>query len=489
MPPGPHRRPGPHRLPGPLPPPAPVPPLHPLPPFPPGFIWGAATAAYQIEGAVTEDGRGESIWDVFCRQPGAVRDGHTGDVADDHYHRWPGDVALLAELGATGYRFSIAWPRIQPPGTGPAAAAGLDFYDRLTDALLAAGVTPLPTLYHWDLPQPLEDAGGWLARDTAYRFAEYAGLAAARLADRIPLWITLNEPVVVTVFGYGLGTHAPGRRLLLGALPTVHHQLLGHGLAAASLRAAGASQVAITNNYSPAWPASAGQADTAAARAYDTLHNRLFTDPLLLGSYPDLSAFGPDAALDCVRDGDLAVISARLDALGVNYYNPAMLSSPPPGSPLPFRLEQIPGYPVTAFGWPVAPAGLLELLTGLRERYGAALPPVYITENGCSADDEVAADGSVEDQPRIGYLDSHIRAVREAMIAGVDVRGYYAWSLLDNFEWAEGYHQRFGLVYVDYPTQQRTPKASFGWYRDLIAAQRAAAAAGGLPAAGGVGRG
>ncbi len=442
-----------------------------MPRFPGDFAWGVATSAYQIEGAVTEDGRGESIWDVFCRKPGAIRDGETGDVAADHYHRWNADVGLMAELGLTAYRFSIAWPRVQPLGKGPASEPGLDFYDRLTDALLARGIAPVPTLYHWDLPQPLEDEGGWLARDTAHRFAEYATLAAERLADRIPLWITLNEAFVVTAFGYALGVHAPGQTLMLGALPTAHHQLLGHGLATSALRSAGARQVAITNNHSPSWPATDSAADIAAAKAYDNLHNWMFADPLLLGRYPDLSAFGVGpGGPDCVRDGDLAVISAPLDAIGVNYYSPARLSALP-DSPLPFRMEPIPGYPVTAFGWPVVPAGLTEMLTTMKERYGDRLPPVHITENGCSVRDEVA-DGTVDDQPRIGYLDSHIRAVRAAMTAGVDVRGYFVWSLMDNFEWGEGYHQRFGLVHVDFETQRRTPKASFAWYRDLIAAQR-----------------
>lgn len=443
-----------------------------MPQFPAGFAWGVATAAYQIEGAVREDGRGDSVWDTFCRRPGVIRDGHTGDVAADHYHRWAEDVELMSRLGISSYRFSIAWPRVQPEGHGPANDRGLDFYDRLADALLAGGVTPVPTLFHWDLPQPLEDRGGWLARDTAYRFADYAALAAERLADRIPLWITLNEPFVVMAFGYALGIHAPGKALLLGALPAAHHQLLGHGLACAALRSAGARQVAITNNYAPAWPASESTADAAAARAYDTLHNRLFTDPVLLGAYPDLSAFGIGGeGPDCVRDGDLALISAPVDTLGVNYYAPARLSAQP-ASPLPFQLEPVPGYPVTAFGWPVVPAALTELLLLLRERYGDALPPVYITENGCSVDDAVAADGTVDDQPRISFLDGHLRALHEAITAGVDVRGYLTWSLIDNFEWAEGYHQRFGLVHVDFETLRRTPKASFGWYRDLIAAQR-----------------
>jgi beta-glucosidase len=446
-----------------------------FPRFPPEFAWGVATAAYQIEGAVHEDGRGDSIWDTFCRQPGVIRDGQTGDIAVDHYHRWPEDLALMSELGVRAYRYSLAWPRIQPAGSGAVNAAGLDFYDRLTDALLAAGITPMPTLFHWDLPQPLEDAGGWMARDTAERFAEYAAIAAQRLADRIPMWITLNEPFVVTAFGYALGIHAPGKALMLDALATAHHQLLGHGLATAALRAAGAGQVAITNNYSPAWPATDSAPDLAATAAYDTLHNRLFTDPLLLGSYPDLSAFGiGSGGLACVRDGDLAIISAPVDALGVNYYNPTRLSAQP-DSPLPFQMEPIPGYPVTNFGWPVIPAGLTELLITLRDRYGDRLPPVYITENGCSVADELDGNGAIDDQPRITYLDGHIRAVADAMTAGVDIRGYLVWTLMDNFEWGEGYHQRFGLVHVDFDSQRRTPKASFSWFRDLIATGAGAA--------------
>jgi beta-glucosidase len=443
-----------------------------FPRLPAGFTWGVATAAYQIEGAVAEDGRTDSVWDTFCRKPGAVRDGQTGDVADDHYHRWPEDVALMAGLGIDAYRFSIGWPRVQPGGTGKANEAGLDFYDRLTDGLLAAGITPMPTLFHWDLPQELEEAGGWLTRDTAARFADYASLAAARLADRIDTWITLNEPFVVMAFGYALGMHAPGKALMLGALPTAHHQLLGHGLATAALRAAGVRRVMLTNNYSPIWPATDTKADLAAAAAFDTLQNKLFTDPVLLGSYPDLSAFdlGPGGT-DFVRDGDLEVISAPIDGLGVNYYMPTRVSALP-DSPLPFQLEPIEGYPVTAFGWPVIPAGLTELLVQLRDRYTGRIPPVYITENGCSVADEVAADGTVDDQPRIRYLDGHIRAVADAITSGVDVRGYLTWTMMDNFEWSEGYHQRFGLVHVDFETQRRTPKASYWWYRDLIAAQR-----------------
>ncbi|HEV2372179.1 MAG TPA: GH1 family beta-glucosidase [Streptosporangiaceae bacterium] len=442
----------------------------PLPKFPAGFHWGVATSAYQIEGAVSENGRGVSIWDTFCQQPGRIKDGQSGAVATDSYHRVDEDVALLAGLGVTAYRFSIAWPRVQPGGKGPANGAGLDYYDRMTDALLAAGITPVPTLYHWDLPQPLEDEGGWLSRQTAQRFADYASLTADRLADRIGLWITLNEPFVVLAYGYALGIHAPGEALMLGALPTAHHQLLGHGLATAALRAAGVSQVVLTNNYSPAWPASDSEADRAATHAYDILQNWIFTDPLLLGQYPDLSPFGLDG-LACVQDGDLAVISAPLDGLGVNYYNPTRLSALP-DSPLPFQLQPVPGYPVTSFGWPVVPAGLSEMLNLLVERYGDALPPVYVTENGCSNDDSPAPDGAVDDQFRIDYVDGHLRALHGALSAGIDVRGYFHWTLADNFEWSEGFTQRFGLVHVDHQTQARTPKKSYTWYRDLISAQR-----------------
>ncbi|MDF2704416.1 MAG: beta-glucosidase [Nonomuraea muscovyensis] len=435
------------------------------------FLWGTATAAYQIEGATGEDGRGPSVWDTFAHEPGRVRDGHTGDVACDHYHRWREDVALMSELGAGAYRFSISWPRVLPEGIGAPNPQGLDFYDRLVDGLLAAGITPVPTLFHWDLPQALQDRGGWLNRDVAGWFADYAAVVAERLADRVRMWITLNEPFVHMAFGYGMGIHAPGQALLLGALPVAHHQLLGHGLAVRALRAAGAEQVLLTNNCTPVRPASGSPQDVAAADAYDVLHNRLFADPVLLGRYPDLSAYGVDAPDDAlgVRDGDLATIAAPLDGLGVNYYNPTRIAAPAGAEPgLPFADVGITGHPTTAFGWPVVPDGLRELLTGLRDRYGAALPPIYVTENGCSQPDELTPEG-VDDQERIAFLRDHIAAMERARAEGVDVRGYFVWSLLDNFEWAEGYHQRFGLVHVDFATQRRTPKASFRWYRDFLA--------------------
>ncbi|WP_067125326.1 GH1 family beta-glucosidase [Microtetraspora malaysiensis] len=424
------------------------------------FLWGTATASYQIEGAVSEDGRGVSVWDTFSHEPGRVRDGHTGDVACDHYHRWPEDVALMADAGLNAYRFSVAWPRIQPTGRGAVNQAGLDFYDRLVDGLCEKGITPALTLFHWDLPQALEDEGGWLNRDTSQYFADYAAIVAERLADRVPMWITLNEPFVHMTFGYALGVHAPGRTLFLDALPAAHHQLLGHGLAVSALRANGADQVLITNNCTPVWPASDAPEDLAAAEAYDALHNRLFNDPLFAASYPDFSAFGVEE-LDFIHDGDLETIGQPLDGLGINYYNPTRVAAPSTDA-LPFDDAGITGYPTTAFGWPVVPDGLRELLVSLKARYGAALPPVYITENGCSYE-------GIDDQERIDYLDGHIAAVRQAQAEGVDVRGYFVWSLLDNFEWAEGYHQRFGLVHVDFATQKRTPKASYHWLKRLIA--------------------
>ncbi|MEV1172238.1 GH1 family beta-glucosidase [Nonomuraea sp. NPDC049784] len=426
------------------------------------FLWGTATAAYQIEGAVEEDGRGVSIWDTFAHEPGRIRDGHTGDVACDHYHRWREDIELMSGLGVNAYRFSIAWPRVQPQGDGPVNAQGLDFYERLVDALLERGIQPVPTLFHWDLPQALQDRGGWLKREISEKFADYAAAVADRLADRVPLWITLNEPFVHMAYGYAMGIHAPGQVLLTDALPAAHHQLLAHGLATQALRAAGARQVAITNNCTPVWPASQQEPDLKAADAYDILHNRLFNDPVLLGKYPDLSAY--TQSLDFLQDGDLDIIATPLDALGINYYNPTRIAAPA-DEMLPFSDTGITGYPTTAFGWPVVPDGLRELLTGLKTRYGTALPPILITENGCSTED------TVQDDARIDFLDGHIGAMRQAMAEGVDVRGYFVWSLLDNFEWAEGYHQRFGLVRVDFETQRRTPKASYRWLRDFLKAQ------------------
>ncbi|EGX55462.1 beta-glucosidase [Streptomyces zinciresistens K42] len=429
----------------------------PIPPFPPGFLWGVSTSAHQIEGAAAE--RERSVWDAFTAEPGRVKDGSTAEVACDHYHRYREDVALLAGLGVGAYRFSVSWPRVNSP-------KGLDFYDRLVDELCAAGVRPVPTLFHWDLPVELD----WLERDTTARFAEYAGVVAERLGDRVTRWITLNEPAEHTLLGHALGTHAPGRQLLFDALPAAHHQLLAHGLAVRALRASGARDVGIANSHGPTWPASRDQRDVDAADFYDLLLNRLFADPLLLGRYPDgLGELMPgDVA------ADLAVIAEPIDFYGVNYYAPTRVGAPQDTgtefggvrmpAELPFSVREIEGVPTTDFGWPVVPEALTELLTGFRERYGDRLPPVVITENGCSYE-------GLDDQDRIAYLDGHIRALHRAVEAGVDVRGYFVWSLLDNFEWAEGYARRFGLVHVDHATQRRTPKASYGWLRDMLLAQ------------------
>ncbi|AWT43146.1 MULTISPECIES: GH1 family beta-glucosidase [Streptomyces] len=430
----------------------------PMPPFPPGFVWGVSTSAHQIEGAADE--RAPSVWDLFTAEPGRIKDGSTAAVACDHYHRYREDVALLAGLGVDAYRFSVSWPRVASPG-------GLDFYDRLVDELCAAGVRPVPTLFHWDLPADLD----WLHRDTASRFADHVATVAGRLCDRVDRWITLNEPAEHTLLGHALGVHAPGKRLLFDALPAAHHQLLAHGLAVRALRAAGARDVGIANSHGPTWPASEEPADVEAAGFYDLLLNRLFADPVLLGSYPE----GLGELMPGDVQADLEAIGEPLDFYGVNYYAPTRVGAPqgtatdfggvrvPDG--LPFSLRQIEGHPLTDFGWPVVPDALTELLTGFRERYGDRLPPVVITENGCSYD-------GLDDQDRIAYLDGHLRALHRAITAGVDVRGYFVWSLLDNFEWAEGYARRFGLVHVDFGTLERTPKASYAWLRELLRAQR-----------------
>jgi beta-glucosidase len=439
-----------------------------LPQLPPGFRFGTSTAAYQIEGAATEDGRGPSIWDTFTAQPGRVSDGSSGAVACDHYHRYAEDVALMKRLGADGYRLSLSWPRIQPTGSGPANEKGLDFYDRLIDTLLEAGIKPMVTLYHWDLPQALEDDGGWLNRATIDRFAEYAAIVGERYADRVEHWIPINEPNVVTLLGYSLGMHAPGRTMMFDALPVAHHLLLGHGRAAIALRAAGTTSVGCANNHAPMWPASDDEADVGATKLFDAIWNGMFVEPMLLGRYPaDLAPLLEDV----IADGDLATIRQPLDFYGVNYYNPMKIGAAREDAEMPFEFRELVGYPTTDFGWPVVPDALREWLITLRARYRAALPPIMITESGCSYAMGPDENGVVDDQPRIDYLDAHLRAVATAIERGVDVRGYYAWSLMDNFEWAEGYTQRFGLVHVDYETQVRTPKKSFEWYAQVIASQ------------------
>ncbi|MGW6917524.1 GH1 family beta-glucosidase [Kitasatospora sp. NPDC054939] len=453
--------------------------------FPPGFVWGAATAAYQIEGAAAEDGRTPSIWDTFSRVPGAVRNGDTGDIAADHYHRHREDVALMAGLGLGAYRFSLSWPRVQPGGSGPANPAGLDFYDRLVDELLAHGIAPVATLYHWDLPQELEDRGGWTDRATAYRFAEYAALAARRLGDRIPTWTTLNEPWCSAFLGYGNGVHAPGRKDPVAALTAHHHLLLAHGLGTAALRAElpAAAQVSLTLNLAAVRPLTTAPEDLEAARRIDGLANRIFLDPVFHGRYP-ADVLADTAALtdwSFVHDGDLAEISRPIDSLGINYYTPTVVAADDPAHPAPREdghqgdspwpadhgIRFLPAEGTrTAMGWPVDADGLHELLVRLRDDLPGV--PLLVTENGAAYEDYCDPTGAVHDPERVAYLRGHLGAVRRAIADGAPVRGYFLWSLLDNFEWAYGYSKRFGIVHVDFASQRRTPKDSARWYAEVI---------------------
>ena len=436
-----------------------------------GMHFSAATAAFQIEGARTAAGRGRSIWDDFVDAPGNVIDGSPAEPGPDSFHRFDEDIALLAGLGVDRYRFSISWTRVIPNvGTDASVnPAGLDYYDRLVDGLLAAGITPEPTLYHWDLPVALEASGGWLNRDTVHRFGHYTEVVADRLGDRVRHWYTINEPASTSLQGYALGELAPGQTLLFEALPTVHHQLLAHGIAAPILRENGAVQAAPTLNHSLILPASEAADDQAAAGLLDVIHNRLFTDPLLLGTYPDLSAFGVELPIE---DGDMELISAPNEVYGFNYYNPTTVRASE--GPLPFEMVPTPGAPVTGFGpmWPIRPDTMRDFLIDMARRYESALPPIIITENGASFPEPDTTDTEISDSDRIDYLRDHLGAVIEAKEAGVRIDGYTVWSLLDNFEWADGWSQRFGLVHVDMRTGTRTPKASFRWYRDLISAAR-----------------
>ena len=436
-----------------------------------GMHFSAATAAFQIEGARSADGRGRSMWDDFVDTPGNIIDGSTAEPGPDSYHRFDDDIAMLADLGVDRYRFSISWTRVIPnAGTDASVnSAGLDYYDRLVDGLLAAGIAPEPTLYHWDLPVALEANGGWLNRDTAHRFGDYTQVVAGRLGDRVRHWYTINEPASTSLQGYALGELAPGRTLLFDSLPTVHHQLLAHGIAAPILREHGAVQAAPTLNHSLVLPASESADDHAAADLLDAIHNRLFTDPLLTGQYPDLSPFGVELP---VADGDMDLISAPNEVYGFNYYNPTTVRAST--GPVPFEMVPTPGAPVTGFGpmWPIRPDTMRDFLIDMGRRYGSALPPIIITENGASFPEPDTTDTEIIDSERIDYLRDHLGAVSEAKVAGVRIDGYTVWSLLDNFEWAEGWSQRFGLVHVDMNTGTRTPKASFRWYRDLISAVR-----------------
>jgi beta-glucosidase len=443
-------------------------------PFPADFAWGAATSSYQVEGAVEEDGKGTSIWDTFVRTPGTIANGDTGDVACDHYHRWAEDVDLMASYGLNAYRFSVSWPRIQPDGRGPANRRGLDFYDRLVERLLERGIRPALTLNHWDIPQRLQDdRGGWQNRDTVERFGDYASLLYDALGDRVAWWITHNEPWIISALGYRLGIHAPGWTDVEAELRTAHHLLLSHGLAVDAYRASGRrAPIGITLNLLPTYPQDDTDADRTAAVLSDGYTNRWYLDPVFRGAYPAdmLEYFGRRFTLDWIRSGDLERVHRSIDFLGVNYYARRVVRAPRPGETAEFawvvRAETTTGIPTSDLGWEMTPETFLELLLRLKDEYGG--PAILITENGCSLEDEIADDGGVHDPRRIEYLRTHLAAVEAAIDAGVDVRGYFAWSLLDNFEWAEGYGPRFGLTYVDYPTQRRVPKDSAAWYRGVI---------------------
>jgi beta-glucosidase len=446
--------------------------------FPDGFTWGVATSAYQIEGAVAEDGRSRSIWDTFSHTAGKVAGGDTGDIACDSYHRWPEDLGLMKELGVGAYRFSIAWPRVVPGGRGPVNQAGLDHYDRLVDALLAAGITPFPTLYHWDLPQTLQDKGGWAARDTAAALADYATVVASRLGDRATNWVTVNEPRCAAWIGHLEGRHAPGLADIDVAVPASFHLLLGHGLAAQAVRAAApGARVGLVNVLHTCEPKTSTDGDIAATARFDGHVNRWWLDPIHGRGFPaDMQrVYGVDLP---EQPGDLATIATPLDFLGANYYSPTVIADHP-GGPVPYAREVPPdagpdggpdSVPRTMLGWEIRAAGLEQVLVRLSEEYGAR--EVYVTENGSAWPDQPGPDGRLHDSGRVRYLEEHLAACGRAVRRGVPLAGYFAWSLLDNFEWDYGYEARFGLVYVDYSTQQRLMKDSGRRYADIIAAHR-----------------
>lgn len=439
--------------------------------FPEGFVWGSATASYQIEGAWQEEGKGESIWDRFSHTPGKIADGSTGDVACDHYHRWQDDVAMMDRLNLQAYRFSVAWPRILPQGRGAVNQPGLDFYSRLVDGLLEKGITPYVTLYHWDLPQALQDRGGWPARATAEAFVEYADLVSRHLGDRVQNWITHNEPWCISILSHQIGEDAPGWHDTEAAVRAAHHVLLSHGWAVPVIRRnSPSSEVGITLNFTVSEPASRSAADLAQARIFDGTFNRWFVDPIYGRGYPaDIAAYYapslPDG-VNFIEPGDMEAIAVSTDFLGVNYYSRAVLRDESVADNLP--QTTFADLPQTEMDWEVYPHGLYKLLNRLYFDYEP--PKLIVTENGCSYSDGPDADGRVPDERRRLYLRDHFAAAHRAIENGVPLAGYFVWSLMDNFEWAKGYQQRFGMVWVDYETQARIPKDSALWYSDVISA-------------------
>lgn len=449
--------------------------------FPKGFIWGSATSSYQIEGGIDLDGRGPSIWDAFCAEPGCVRDGDSGAIAIDHRNRMRQDVKLMSDLGLHAYRFSIAWPRVQPLGSGAVSRSGLDFYSSLVDTLLEYHIAPVVTLYHWDLPLALGERGGWTHRDTAQRFGEYAAIVAGMLGDRVDRWTTVNEPWCSSMLGYAAGLHAPGVADHGAAVTAAHHLLLAHGLGVQALRAAlpsaAGKEISITLNPYPVVTAGDGEEDLDAARRIDGVANRLWYDPVLRGEYPKdvLEDFTSVSDLSHIRDGDMAVIAQPVDAIGINYYRryhvrfqKGASANPPysmwPGSPDVRVVE--PDVAHTDGGWAIEPDGLTETLQRVRDDYGPV--SLYVHENGAYFDDGAMIDGVFQDIKRASFIEEHLHAAHAAIESGVNLRGYFAWSLFDNFEWSEGYNNRFGIVHVDFTTLVRTPKASALFYRMVI---------------------
>jgi len=440
--------------------------------FPPGFVFGASTAAYQIEGV--GDGRGPSIWDAFARTPGKVINGDNGDIACDHFRRMDDDLDLISWLGLNTYRFSISWTRVTPDGRGAASASGLDFYKRMVDGLLARGITPMATLYHWDLPQALQDAGGWASRDTVGRFCDYAQAVLDAIGAAVPMWMTVNEPFCAGMIGHLQGRHAPGLVDLRSALAASHHLLLAHGLAVGLVRsAASGAQVGNSVLLSDISAATSSEADIEAAHRLDGHENRWFLDPVFRGGYPAdmLDWYSAQAPIDFVRDGDMQVIGAPLDFSGINYYETKIvvsdLDEPYHGATVRPAVSLLPDGPLTANGIDARPAGLGRILRRMRDDYPAI--PLYVTENGAPFHDYVNPDGHVNDPQRVSYLAGHLAETSEAIADGADIRGYFVWSLLDNFEWADGYSKRFGLFFVEFGTQTRIAKSSANWYRQLIA--------------------
>lgn len=435
--------------------------------FPKDFVWGAATASYQIEGAWDEDGKGESIWDRFSHTPGNVDNGDTGNVACDHYHRWRDDVDLMKELGLKAYRFSISWPRILPAGRGKINEAGIDFYSQLVDALLEAGIEPYLTLYHWDLSQSLQDDGGWPARMIVDVFTEYADVVSRALGDRVKNWITLNEPGVSAFVGYRDGRHAPGHTDLCEAIAASHHLLLAHGLAVPVIRSnCTDANVGITLNLTPQEPASSSIADRKEATWIDGYINRWFLDPLVGNGYPQDMVNGFGDAMEFIHPGDMDTIATPIDFLGINYYTRNIVRAEDVSEEDNEPRTIVRGDEITGMGWEIYPKGIYNMLGRLHFDY--AFPAIYITENGAAFQDEVSSDGQVDDPARLSYIKRHLEMVNMAINSGVPVKGFFAWSLFDNFEWAFGYAKRFGIVYVDYQTQKRIPKSSANWYRKVI---------------------